>query len=469
MISLVTEPLERVSSTGQVSPNLATAVSQPNATTLVYTIRSGVKFSDGTPLTAKDVAWSIKHVTSPPAQTAGDVGNIGSVKVTGPLQVTVKLTKPDPATRAKLAVITYVQEAKFAKAHAKELGTRTALPVGTGPYKFSSDTTSAVTLAANPHYWGKRPSARKVVFTFIDNDTSAQLAMRSGSIDGTLISDPKAIQQWKSIDGATLYETPSLESTYIALNTSIAPFNDPHVRKAFAYSIDRTGLLKAAFGNNGAVLHGLVPAGVISDVAPSTSAAKSFLKSLPGYDFSPTKAAAELAQSKHPKGFTVTVPYISSTPFTKLTALNLQQNMQKLGVKINLKSQTQNQWLTSVYGQKNPGAQFMTIVADVPDPNGLLSLVVGKANTAPQHFNTTNWTTPQIETALPVMESSSSNGARWKATKTILSQIAGDAAYIPLFSPDNATVLAKGYTFTNDGNLFTLINGSWIFDLKASR
>jgi len=60
IMALVTEKLELISSNGDLSPALATSVTQPDSTTLVYHIRSGVTFSDGTPLTAQDVAWSLR-------------------------------------------------------------------------------------------------------------------------------------------------------------------------------------------------------------------------------------------------------------------------------------------------------------------------------------------------------------------------------------------------------------------------
>ena len=175
-MSLVTEPLVRQTLTGGWSPNLAVSVPQPRPTTLVYEIRPGVQFSNGMPLTAADVARSLKHVTAPASATASPLSATPTVTVTGPRQVTVKLASYEPSDRVELNGISYVPEASFAKAHAANLGSPGALPIGTGPYMYQSVTPQSITLVRNPHYWGPKPLVGKLVFPVMPAETSAQLA-----------------------------------------------------------------------------------------------------------------------------------------------------------------------------------------------------------------------------------------------------------------------------------------------------
>ena len=165
---------------------------QPTPTTLVYDIRPGVHFSDGTPLAAADVAWSLKHVTAPTSATASPLSGTPTVTVTGPHQVTVKFAAYEPSDRVELNGISYIQEASFAKAHAANLGSPGALPIGTGPYMYQSVTPQSITLVRNPHYWGAKPLVGKLVFPVIPEETSAQLAMRQGSLQAATvgISEP---------------------------------------------------------------------------------------------------------------------------------------------------------------------------------------------------------------------------------------------------------------------------------------
>lgn len=199
-------------------------------------------------MTARDVAWSIEHFSADTAQTSALGQQVGGVSVTGPLEVTVKLKAPVPTARAGIAITTLVEEAKFAKAHAKTLGNAGTAPIGTGPYKVASQTAEKITLVRNAQYTRTKPAANKVVFSVIPDDTARQLALRSGTIHGGPITDRKSAAQWKAIPGATVYASPSLSQDFLALDVTQAPFDDVHVRRAVAHSVDRAGIMKAGFG-----------------------------------------------------------------------------------------------------------------------------------------------------------------------------------------------------------------------------
>ncbi len=472
IMALVTEKLELISATGQLSPDLATSVTEPDPKTIVYTIRSGVKFSDGATLTAADVAWSLQHMTDAKAgaQTAGNVTSFASVTATGPLQVTVKLKYPDPSARENLAVISFIQQAKFGQAHPEDLGTATALPIGTGPYQVGADTTQAVTLTRNQNYWGAKPPVNKISFSFVAQDNTAQLALRSGSIQGAMVSNLKTVDQWAAIKRSTLYTLPALTTTFLTLDTSGGPLSDVHVRKAIAYSIDRNGVMSAGYGKSATLMQGLAPLGTLLGVAPSTAEAQSFLDGLPEYGFDTAKAKAELSQSAYSHGFSLTVPYLAGTPFSELVMQNLQQNLKPLGVKITPKAVSENQWLATIFAHgKDLGIQTMELVPPIPDPAAILGSITSKANTRPQGFNLANWSTPATEQAYTQLTTSLDKATRWQATQTLLTAIATEVPYIPLFVPNTVAVLGGGYSFAKQLTLFDLVvNGTWAFSLKAS-
>ena len=227
VMSLVTQPLEALSSTNQYTPVLATSVGLPNPSTLVYHIRSGVKFSNGAALTATDVAWSIMHAVEPSLASATQMPSIASATPTGPLTVTVKLKTPNPVARADIAMTVLVQNAAFAKAHGSALGTASAVPIGTGPYKVSSDTASNITLVRSSGYWGKYPPFSSVVFPVITDDNSRELAIRSGSINGSELVDLKDIEQWASIPGVSVYKSPSNSLDLVGFDVSKPPLQRP--------------------------------------------------------------------------------------------------------------------------------------------------------------------------------------------------------------------------------------------------
>jgi len=470
IMSLVTEPLERVSSAGGFTPVLATSVKQPNATTLVYTLRSGVKFSDGAALTAQDVAWSIGHFSASTAQTSALGQDVTSADVTGPLEVTVHLGAAVPTARAGIDLTTLVEEAKYAKAHAATLGNSGTAPIGTGPYEVASETSSTVTLVRNPQYARTKPAPNKVVFTVIADDNARQLALRSGSIDGGPVTDLRAGAEWQAISGATVYPAQSLAEDFVSLDTSQAPFNDVHVRRAIAYSVDRTGIANAAFGSFATPLTGIIPAGELAGVAGSESAAAAFLAGLPKYSLNEAAAKAELAKSAYPHGFSATIQYVSDQPWEELAAESIQQNLKPLGVTITLKSVTSEQWYAQFFQHELTGINLpFEFAAGYPDPASLLGKLVGTANIGAQKLDMANWSTAAVDQAQAVVAVAGSNAARWQAAKTILSAVADQVPYIPLFTEDEVYAVRKGFAVTGSQlTQFNLSNGDWIFLVKAT-
>ncbi|HTW98413.1 MAG TPA: ABC transporter substrate-binding protein, partial [Acidimicrobiales bacterium] len=267
VMSLVTQPLEALSATNQYSPILATSVAEPNPTTIVYHLRSGVRFSNGAKLTAQDVAWSIEHAANPSLASATQMPAIATVSATGPLTVTVDLKVANPVARAEIAMTVFVQNAGFAQAHKSTLGTPSAVPIGTGPFEVSSDTASSITLVRNPDYWGSPSRFSSVVFPVITDDNARQLAIRSGSIDGGQIVNLKDLEQWASIPGVNVYKSPSNSMDIVGFDVTKPPFDDVHVRRAIAYAIQKQALADAALDDNVSMVSGsLVPDYEFSDV-----------------------------------------------------------------------------------------------------------------------------------------------------------------------------------------------------------
>jgi peptide/nickel transport system substrate-binding protein len=252
------------------------------------------------------------------------------------------------------------------------------------------------------------------------------------------------------------------------MDTTTAPFNDVHVRRAIAYLVDRKGLARAAYGNYSAVMRSIVPDGEVSSLAPSAKEFAKFNKSLPQYDFSIAAAKAELAQSSVPNGFSVDVPYPTSEAFAEPTLLSLQQNAKQIGITITLKPQTFLQWATDIYLFKVAPLGVFEIGDLQPDPNGGLGTMVGNANAVPTHFNMAKWSTPAIEKAFTQMTQSSNKAVRLQATKTILSAAAAQEPYVPLYVPYVVLAYGKGYKSTKAPDFMSFITGAWLANLRTT-
>ncbi|WP_283134124.1 ABC transporter substrate-binding protein [Rhizohabitans arisaemae] len=460
IMAMITEPLETLTQDGTYTPLLARSVTQPDKTTIVYDLRPDVTFSNGKPLTAEDVAWSLKHVTGDTAQTKNTLEYVKSIEVTGERQVTVTLSQPDPLTRAALCVVGLIQEKAFAEAHAADLGSANAVPVGTGPYTVDRYTPDEIGMKRNPRYQGSPPAPDRLTFTAITGETKGQLAMRSGRIQGAMISDVTAIKEWERISGAKVYNVPSLQSNFLALDVTRPPFDDVHVRRAVAHALDRPGVLSAAFGSQVRPLRSYLPDDIVRATAPSPAEADAFLAGLPSYPFDLELAKRELEKSAHARGLSFPVYFLDELPWTKLVALNLQENLAKIGVSAEAKQVGRNEWLESIYAKKAGTPTPFNLGTFAPVPNGL-DKVVGEGA-----FNVAKYSTPQTRSALGGL--TGDDAERWEATKTLLGRIAEDVPYIPVYQGAQVSVLGGGYTYTRAPSQLDFAQGTNIRLLKAA-
>lgn len=87
----------------------------------------------------------------------------------------------------------------------------------------------------------------------------------------------------------------------------------------------------------------------------------------------------------------------------------------------------------------------------------------------PGSYNFANWTTPEVETAKTALNTSSDKATRWQAAQTLLTAMADDVPYIPLFSPGTVAALGNGFDFAKPLDTYDLqVNGTWVSELKAA-
>jgi peptide/nickel transport system substrate-binding protein len=280
-----------------------------------------------------------------------------------------------------------------------------------------------------------------------------------------LIGNPVSLPQFESIAGATVYSTPALMSHFWSLDTTSAPFDDVHVRRAFAHALDREGLLKASFGTSARTLNALIPRDVLTPIAPEEEV-DAFLAGLEPVEFDLAKAEAELAQSAYADGFEVELPVMAGT-WTELSALNLQQNLAPLGVTITTRSVTPQQWVEMVFSHDTGQIFPMSFAAAVPDPGLLRRVVSEEARTQPGGYNFANWAPADLQDLAASLQETTDEGARFEAATTILSRISEEVPYIPMYQPDYVMVLADGFSFTEAPMVIEVASGIWIQNLRA--
>jgi peptide/nickel transport system substrate-binding protein len=360
------EPLYITNPAGQLTPWLATGSTLSNGNkTITFPLRPGVKFSDGKPLTPADVVFSInrsRHNAAGPLSFLD--GAITSIEASGS-SVVVKLSAPWAPIISDISVFANaIIPANFGGKTEAEFF---AAPVGTGPFTLSSFTPDAtsLTLKANPHYWqAGKPYLDAIEFLYVDNDNQRVLQIEGGQVNIIDTVPPAEVASLKSNANVVLDEFPAWEVDLLVLNESLPQFADRHVRRAITYAINRPALVHAANFGTG------LPGG--SFFPPSL---QYYSASTPVLAYSLSKAKAELAQSKYPKGFATKILVDSGNQKFVTYAQIIKSQLQPLGIDVTITGLDHSAFESTF--QKFDYDMFIDYaINDISDPDEMASFEV---------------------------------------------------------------------------------------------
>jgi peptide/nickel transport system substrate-binding protein len=229
-------------------PRLASSYTvSPDNRAYTFNLRTGVKFSDGTPMTAADVMFSLHRAFTDPNSQIAFVGpKIASMTAPNAHRVVIKLKSAWPYLLADLSGF----NAAILPMHLIQKEGYAAFlkhPVGTGPFMWSSSSPGvSITVVRNPYYWEKgRPYLNSIVFHVVASDTARATSVLGGQ--ATLAEDPPLDQlaSLKSNPAVKVYVFPSTLVELVALNVRKSPLNNEKVREAISLAIDRAGIVHA--------------------------------------------------------------------------------------------------------------------------------------------------------------------------------------------------------------------------------
>lgn len=228
------ETLAVLDGDGVARPALAERWERTGPTTLRVTLRPGVTFHDGTPLTAEHAATALNHAARATVAPRALSGVELLAAATGELTLDVSTAKPDPIleqrlTAPELAIL-------GPSAYAEDPGAPDPVRAGTGPYVLESVQGSAsAALSANPGYWGGAPASSGIDVRFIPDGGSRAGALRAGEVD---VIDAVPVSQLPTTTGQEVLEFPLPRLVGAHLNTKKGTFTDPALRAAAREAID---------------------------------------------------------------------------------------------------------------------------------------------------------------------------------------------------------------------------------------
>ncbi|HNR39419.1 MAG TPA: ABC transporter substrate-binding protein [Acidobacteriota bacterium] len=280
----------------KITPLLAVSWENPDDLTWLFKIRSGVRFHDGTFLTADDVVYSLERARSHPTSALkSNCSTIASIARVGEDTVKVVTAQPSPILLHKLTNAFIVPRRRLEQADTEAFARQ---PVGTGPYQFESLTGDAVRLTAWNGYWGGAPVFPRLTITRYNTPTEAVQMLLDGRADivsdisPELARDIERNPQQKSM----IQNRPGMAIRQLVMDTTRPPFNRHEVREAVALAIDRHRLVERILLGFGQPANQMVPHAVFG-----------FHPSLPELPYDPAKARALLARAGHPRGITLTL------------------------------------------------------------------------------------------------------------------------------------------------------------------
>jgi peptide/nickel transport system substrate-binding protein len=463
IMSLVQEGLLAFGNDLALVPAVSDTWQQVDLTTYKYHIRQGATFGDGSAVTPDDVIATMKLHMTPDmgSQLAPFYSPVASVDATGASEVTVKLKSASVQFQYTAAHMAgFLFKKSQLEAHAKDIGTPQVLPLGTGPYKLVEFAPADhVIMEINPNYWGPKPPAKRISFQAIADRQTRLLAMQNGDIDGTFDIAISDIDQWKQLPNVKVITAPSLGFYCLTLDISKAPFDDVHVRRAIAYSIDRAGLVQALLKGNGEPAWVIDSPAMWAGVMPPDEV-KTFYGTLNNYGFDLEKAKAELKQSAHPDGFEVSVPTSKDDPYMVNMMQSVAENLKQIGITMKVQELDSNQWLAGYFRHENLGAQIMAYYPDFPDPANYPYLFYFSANAVKDNMNGSNYKNPEVDKLLMVATEQSDPKTRADALKQVFKITNDDVALVPIFWPATAMALSTKYNFTGFNAFWS--NTPWV-------
>ena len=307
--------------TNEVVPQIAESWEQTDDQTYVFKIREGIKFHDGSDLTAEDVKFSLDRARNS-AAVSYIVNFIEEVTVDDDHTVTVKTTAPYAPTLRNLA-IPFAAIVPKAVVEADE-NAFIQNPVGSGPYKFVEwNHGDHVTLKSFDDYYAGKPETENLIMKVIPETSQRTIALETGEVDLAYDLAVNDIPKVNSDDKLTVYEIPSLTCWYVSMNMNKKPFDNPKVREAMSMAIDRQTIIDTINAGSGQTADAIIAPAVFGYYSTGVK------------EYNPTKAKELLAEAGYPNGFSTTL-WVNDNQSRIEMCQAMQAMLLEVGVQCNL-------------------------------------------------------------------------------------------------------------------------------------
>jgi len=412
-------------------PGVAESWEISDPQTYIFHLRRGIQFHNGQPLTARDVKWTLDSMLN---------RTVTSLK-TATYKLVDRIDAPDDTTAVIhlsepfAPLLWNLSEGAFGivpYGSGKELSSR---PIGSGPFRFVRLVPdNEVIIERNETYWGEHPRIGRVRFTVVPDTTTRALELRKGSADLAAINSlpPDMVRALERERNLEVIRHPGTSLAYLAFNLRDPILQDVRVRQALAYAIDRGPMLHYLFADAGRLADSLLP--------PEHWA---YNGNVQHYPYDPAKANAILESAGYARGpdgvrFHLNMK-TGTEETTRLMAAVLQQQFQKIGIALDIRSFE----FATFYSDVQKGAFQMYSLRWLgysnQDPD-IFEDVFHSASFPPQRANRGYYSNPQVDKLIEEGRKSLDQEQRKRIYAEVQQIVARDLPYIDFWYYDNVMV-----------------------------
>ena len=418
--------------------------------TYTFHLREDAKFHDGRPVTAEDFKWSIERIADPETEAVladnflGDIvgfrdrqrglaSNVEGVRVIDDHTLSLTIDAPKAYFLSKLTYpATFVLDRNNVEGNPQWFRE----PNGTGPFRLTEyEPGETLRLTRNEAYHLGPPKLAEV--QFILSGGNALLMYENDEVHVTgvgLLNVEAVLDPSNPLSKEVIQAPPSFDVSYVGMNSTEPPFDDPKVRQAMNYAVDKETLTAILLEGLDRPAKGILP--------PSFPG---YNPDVRGYEYDPEKAKQLLRESKYGDNLdeipriVMTVPGSFGAPVSPVMEAVVQSWRENLGLEIEF---LQTEWATFLDDLKRKRFQMfggMGWIADYPDPENFLD-VLFHSESANNH---TRYSNPEVDHLLEAARTESDETARFEIYNKVEEMILEDAPWVPLWHSGSGYALLK--------------------------
>lgn len=427
--------------TAEIVPSLAKTW-KVSSDGLVWTfqLRQDAKFHDGSPVNAQAVVYSLQRAIRMklgPSWILLQNLDTNSIRATGPYEVQMTLKHPYGAFLATLATdVASIVNPKVVEAHG---GVRdgannewmSSHDAGSGPFYVKEIVVNQrVILARFDQYWKGPAKIQEAAWEYVKEPSNQELFLKTGQADIALQVPLKDMADLAKDPNVQVLQAPSINIFYIAINTQRKPFNDVRVRQALNYAINKENLIRYVQFGYGRQLKSPIPEG------------------MPGYDpsfwhyeYNPEKAKQLLAQAGYPNGFSTSIYLSASYADWQQVATLMQADLQKIGVKLDIKTYAGPTW-RSLRDKGEAPMVPITWYPDYNDPDDYVYPLLSGSNVG-AGGNWSFYRNTQLDRLMEQAKVEQDSAKRMELYKEVQQIAVEDAPWIFMYQVDNVIGMRK--------------------------